>query len=231
MKIALLLFFILYSQYCFYGQETEWKKTIDSLYREDQFYIGFTYNVLINKPKDIDNSRFSGGFHMGFLRDMPVNQRRNIALAAGLGYAFNKYGQNMLIENQPNGMPQYFVLNNESEFKTNRFVTHEIELPLELRWRTSTPEYYRFWRIYAGVKAGYIFHFKSTYKDSNSTINSTNLDHIERLRYTVFLNFGYNTFNFQIQYQLNSLFTKDAILEGNQIEISTFKMGLLFYIL
>ncbi|MBA2629345.1 MAG: PorT family protein, partial [Rickettsiaceae bacterium] len=41
---------------------------IDSLYREDQFYVGVTYNILVNTPENVNNEGFSGGFHLGFLR-------------------------------------------------------------------------------------------------------------------------------------------------------------------
>jgi len=39
---------------------------VDSLYREDQFYIGFTYNSLFNKPAEVSQNKFSSGFSGGF---------------------------------------------------------------------------------------------------------------------------------------------------------------------
>ncbi|MDX1719680.1 MAG: hypothetical protein R3353_05945, partial [Salegentibacter mishustinae] len=38
---------------------------IDSLYREDQFYVGLTFNLISNKPDAISQSGFSGGIHAG----------------------------------------------------------------------------------------------------------------------------------------------------------------------
>ena len=31
-----------------------------------------------------------------------------------------------------------------------------IEMPIEFRWRNSTASSYKFWRIYAGAKLGYV---------------------------------------------------------------------------
>ena len=53
---------------------------VDSLYREDQFYVGVTYNVLTNLPTGIGQNGFSSEISVGFLRDMPINKNRTYAL-------------------------------------------------------------------------------------------------------------------------------------------------------
>ena len=42
-------------------------QVIDSLYREDQFYLGITYNLLNNKPNEVKQNGFSSGFNFGFI--------------------------------------------------------------------------------------------------------------------------------------------------------------------
>ena len=61
---------------------------IDSLYREDQFYFSITYNLLTQIPKDLKQNKFSAGLSAGFLRDMPINEKRTLAIAAGLGLSY-----------------------------------------------------------------------------------------------------------------------------------------------
>lgn len=213
------------------AQEVVSKQNIDSLYREDQFYLGITVNFLNERPKGVVTESFVGGINFGFLRDMPLNKRRNIAIATGLGYAYNNYGHSLFVGKDDSGESQFIVLDEDINYDKNRFDTHEIELPLELRWRTSTPEDYRFWRIYGGVKLGYAFSFKSMFKQDGGKYRLKDLDEFDRLRYTAFLNFGYNTFNLQIQYTINSFFTDDAQIDGVPVHMTAIKLGLMFYIL
>ena len=57
----------------------------DPKYREDQFYFGITHSILMNKPQGYKPNSFSTGISFGFLRDFPLNKRRNVAIAPGVG--------------------------------------------------------------------------------------------------------------------------------------------------
>lgn len=231
LSISFLILFLLAPLFGF-TQDLLSKQSVDSLYREDQIYLGITINFLNQKPKNVATESFVGGINIGFLRDMPINKRRNLAIAAGLGYAHNSYGHNLFVGMDETGNSQFIILDNNAIYSKNRFETHEIELPIELRWRTSTPEDYKFWRVYGGVKLGYAFYLKSVFKESrDAKLRFTSIDEFERLRYTAFLNFGYNTFNLQIQYTINSFFNKSALLEGEPIDMTAIKLGFMFYIL
>ncbi|WP_079720763.1 porin family protein [Salegentibacter holothuriorum] len=203
---------------------------IDSLYREDQFYVGLTFNLISNKPNAISQSGFSGGIHAGFTRDFPLNKRRNVAIAFGLGWSLNSYSQNLFIGEDEAGESVFRELTNNIDYSTNRFTTQLVEAPLEFRWRTSTAETYKFWRIYTGLRLGYIYHFKSNFVQPNNRVVQTNVPELDRFRVGATFTFGYNTFNFHIYYSLNSLFP-DASLNGESIDISVFRAGLMFYIL
>ena len=120
------------------GQENS---EVDTKYREDQFYFGITYNLIGNNDLDISQTGFSSGFHFGFIRDMPINDRRNLAIGLGIGYSANALNQNLLIEKTIDGY-QYDLLPSDS-FQKNRFSLHVLEAPVELRWRQSTSEIFR----------------------------------------------------------------------------------------
>lgn len=231
LSISFLILFLLAPLFGF-TQDLLSKQSVDSLYREDQIYLGITVNFLNKRPFGVFTESFVGGINFGFLRDMPINKRRNLAIAAGLGYAYNNYGQNLFVGIDETGNSEFMILFNPALENENRFETHEIELPIELRWRTSTPEDYKFWRVYGGVKLGYAFNYKFVLKeDVDTTLRFTSIDEFERLRYTAFLNFGYNTFNLQIQYTINSFFNKSALLEGEPFDMTAIKLGFMFYIL
>jgi hypothetical protein len=204
---------------------------IDSLYREDQFYIGLTYNLLQNNPDNVSQNSFSSGLHVGFLRDIPLNKRRNIAIAVGLGYSMNDFRQNIKIS-KIDGNPTYEVIDeDEVNFDKNKFALHFVDLPIEFRWRTSTMQTHRFWRVYTGLKFSYLLLNKSKYVDGNETIRIFNNKDFNQFQYGAYISAGYNTWNLHAYYGLNSLFKSDAQINGKAIEMNTVNIGLIFYIL
>ncbi|EDP97324.1 porin family protein [Kordia algicida OT-1] len=202
----------------------------DENYREDQFYIGFTYNILQNRPSGISQNNLSNGIHLGFIRDFPINEKRNKAIGIGVGYSYNSYFHNLKATETSAGV-SYEAIASDEGFKRNKYRTHEVELPIEFRWRTSTSTDYKFWRIYGGIKFGYIFSGVSKFVGDNEKIKFQN-DDFDRFRYGLTLSAGYNTWNFHVYYGLNKLF-KDgtATTSGEQFEMNTIKVGLMFYIL
>ena len=213
-----------------YAQETP-VKIVDSLYREDQFYVGITYNLLGNRPESISQSGFSPGLHFGFIRDMPINKGRDIAIGVGLGYSANAFNQNLFISKDVNDNTTYSVLSSSETYKKNKFSMHLIELPVELRWRTSTPTEYNFWRIYAGFKMGYLIINKAKHEGDLGSFNYSSIDDFNKLQYGLTLSLGYNTWNLHMYYALNPIFSNDATLDGNVIDTRAIKVGLMFYIL
>ena len=199
----------------------------DALYREDQFYFGLTYNTFSDTPNSFSQSGFSPGIKLGFIRDFPINSKRTIAIALGLGYAFNTYSENIKITKLADVF-QYEIVNANS-FKKNRFSHHGIEIPLEFRWRTSSPQEYKFWRIYAGFKASYVF--ASNYLFENSA-GRTRLDHLNLnpWQYGLTLSLGYNNWNGYLYYGLNPMF-RDAYVDQDELELKSVKIGLMFYFL
>jgi len=206
-------------------------KVIDSLYREDQFYIGLTFHLLRDLPESVSQSGFSGGLHLGFIRDFPLNKRRNIGFGAGLGWSGNSFGQELFIGEDSNNNTVFRNLNSEGiDYNSNRFTTQLIEVPIEFRWRTSTPDSHKFWRVYTGLRLGYVYYFQSTFKQGGNQVIQTDVPELNRFRIGTTLSFGYNTFNLHLYYSLNPFF-KDAKLGNSDIGITTFKVGLMFYIL
>lgn len=224
--IIVLVFFFQFS----YAQEIE-NKTVDSLYKEDQFYTGLTYNILGNKPANLTQSGFSIGFHLGFIKDMPINKNRNMAIGVGFGYATNTYNQNLQISKSLNNTFNYIILENTSDYTKNKFTGHFVELPIEFRWRTSTPTKYDFWRIYSGFKLSYLFASTAKYDGNLGAFKYNNMSDFNDLQYGVTLCVGYNTWNFYAYYALNPVFSSNATLDNKPIDMNSIKIGLMFYIL
>lgn len=202
---------------------------IDSLYREDQFYLGISYNLLQNRNDGIRQNKISYGITAGFLRDMPINERRNISIGAGLGYSYQNFNQNILISREDN-IFSYKIIDPENAFNKNKIQTHAVEVPVEFRWRTSNAASHKFWRVYTGFKVGYVFYNVSKYNGSQGTFVYKNNSDISDIQYTVYTALGYNTWNFNVSYGLNPIFSS-AILNNNPIKLTSLNLGLMFYIL
>ncbi len=128
--------------------------------------------------------------------------------------------QNLKIT-KPNDVTQFDVVDG---FKSNKFSMHAIEIPLELRWRTSTIDKYKFYRIYFGGKISYAFATNSKFKENN-TVKVNGIDEINRLQYGLSLSMGYGTWNLNVYYGLNDIFSSDATTKSQIGSITYYFKG------
>lgn len=219
MRLLVSLFFIFFVSIGFSQSET--KPVVDSLFREDQFYVSISYNILQKTPDNFKQYSFSTGLSAGFLRDFPISENRHWAIAPGIGYSFNDLKQNIDFSSISNG--------SETEIVKSRILLHYIDLPLEIRWRNATPDSHKFWRIYGGFMASYLLNGKFKYEGSFGSGTENINDLLNKFQYATYLTFGFNTWNAYIHYGLNPFFDKDKTTTENNV--TTLKIGLMFYIL
>lgn len=200
---------------------------VDSLYREDQFYVSLSFSNLQNPLPGFNQIKVSPGVTFGFLRDFPINKKRTWALAGGLGYSYSGLNQNIGIT-EIDGKNEYSVIN--TEFNKNKLLLHYIDLPIEIRWRTSTPESHKFWRIYTGFKLSYLVYNQYKFEGLGVKIKQSGNDDLNKLQYGTYIAAGYNTWNAYVYYGLNPIF-KSASIASQPIKINAFNIGLMFYIL
>ncbi|MFG6685002.1 porin family protein [Mariniflexile sp. HNIBRBA6329] len=224
-----VLFIFFGAQFCY--SQTDSLSAVDHLYKEDQFYIGITYNLLGKKPSGLKQSGFSSGLHFGIIKDMPLNEARDVAIGVGLGVSLNSFNHNLFIKKDSDGNLSYSILDDGSGYSKNKFNRQLIELPIEFRWRTSTPTEYDFWRIYAGFKLGYLVNSTTKFKGDGGSFKYHNIEDFNKLQYGLTLSAGYNTWNLHLYYGLNPIFSKNAVLNGNDMNTNILKVGLMFYIL
>ena len=230
MRIGLFII-TFFTSLSIYAQQKEIDfDAVDSLYREDQFYLNITYNALQKRIEGITQNKLSPGIAFGFLRDMPINKNRTVSIAAGLGYSLAIYNQNLGIT-ETNGTNTYQVLDSGNSFSKNKLSFHYVDLPIEFRWRNSTPESHIFWRVYSGVKLSYLFYDEYKSVSSSGTVKLSNNKDLNQFQYGIYLSFGWNTWNFYAYYGLNSLFKSSAKIDNQSIDMNTTNFGLMFYIL
>lgn len=214
-----------------FSQEAAADAEGDQRYREDQFYVGVSYNLVSDVPSGVNVRSLSGGIQFGFLRDMPINKKRSLAIAIGAGLALDQIGNTLFIGEELNEKTTFTVLNSDVDFDTNRFSMATIEAPIEFRWRNSNPTTYKFWRIYGGVKFGYVYWYRSYFKQPGNTVAQTNISEFDRFRVTGTLAFGRNTVSLFANYSINPFFKDAFTTEGQRVDFRTLRLGMIFYIL
>jgi hypothetical protein len=197
------------------------------LYREDQIYINFYYNSLKNGVEELKENKFSSSINFGFIRDIPLNKSGKFALGIGLGLGFNSYNNNLKI-NQINNNLNFEFLENQREYDKNKFLSSEIQIPLEIRLRNSSINTYKFWRFYAGIKYSRLLSSKYKFDSKNIKYDIDDIKlNPDKLGLT--LNIGFNTWNIGLYKAVKPFFDK----KNNNLssDLEEFKVGLIFYIL
>jgi len=232
MKKTLLLLFIFLNafQSNIYAQK-------DNYYLEDQIFITATYNLLVNKNDSIAQGGFSNGTSIGYIRDIPLNKRRNFGLGIGVNYSIGHYYQNISIKTKDNGSSVIQRMDSR-EFIRNKFSLSYLEIPFEIRYRTSTIDKDKFFRAYLGFKVGYRIRSYSKLKNDITEIAYYNLREFNWWRYGLTLNIGYSTWNLHLFYSLNDVFKNDtsakAVTPGNDdipMNMNELSIGLTFYLI
>ena len=221
-KKFFLLFFLLFFTQLSFTQSVISK----DFYREDQFYIGSSYFIQTEPIKSFKQNGFSGNFQFGFIRDFPLNNNSTKAIGLGLGYERNFFTSNI----QPietNGNIDYRIVISRFLESKNKISFSSFVLPIEYRWRSSSIDQYKFWRIYTGLKIKKNFPLYS----NPSYGSEITIDEIEDWTTSIYLNTGYNTWNISLEYDLNPILKNQKTSNGENLNISFFRLGLVFYIL
>lgn len=219
MKIIFVILFFLNISFftSLYAQDS---LLVNKKYFEDQVYFSVGYNSLLNKPDTFISSGLSSAIHFGFIKDIPINNKRTIAIGTGLGYGYENFKNNLRLHDN-----QFEYIT--TDYLKNKTEWHQIEFPIELRYRNSTPTVYKFWRVYAGFKVAYIFSAKAIYQDESIRTSTNYQSKIEAWQFGPQLSVGYNSLNLYLYKNLNPFFK-----ENNLSELATIKQlqfGLIVY--
>ncbi len=225
MKTVLTLLLILINVFGAFAQKDS--LNLGDRYAEDQIYIGVSYAQFVDQPQEISKSNFSYGLSIGFMKDVILNKQGSISVAAGVGYGFDFFNHELKVEEINNTT----TFSSDASISANLFKSHNLEFPLEFRWRTSTATKYSFWRVYGGIKFSYNFANRFQFdNDSNNTFKFKNVSSYNKLQYGLTLSTGYDEFNINLYYGLTPVF-KNSTISGEVINTKILKFGLTFYLL
>lgn len=224
MKNFIYLVFILFGCTAIFAQKDSLQ--LGDRYAEDQIYTSISYAQFFNQPETISRSGFSYAFSAGFIKDFTLNKKGNVSIALGFGYGFDFFNHKLKVE-ELNDITSF---SDGTSLTSNLFKSHNLEFPLELRWRTSNAKKYNFWRIYGGIKFLYNLSNKFEFEENATVFTYKNVNAFNSFQYGLTLSAGFDEFNINIFYSLTPIF-KNATFNGEDINSSILKFGLIFYIL
>ena len=219
-------FFLLFFQLFFTQSSFTQSGITKDFYREDQFYFGSSYFIQTEPIENFKQNGFSGNFQFGFIRDFPLNNNSTKAIGLGLGYERNFFTSNIQPIETNDNIDYRIVISRFLESK-NKISFSSFVIPIEYRWRRSSIDQYKFWRIYTGLKIKKNFPLYS----NPSYGSEITIDEIEDWTTSIYLNAGYNTWNISLEYDLNPILKNKKTSSGENLNISFFRLGLVFYIL
>jgi len=230
-----LLFLLLWmSTFTIWSQQNQAVDSIfkpDQHYLEDQLYFGISYIILRNLPETMAQNGFSNAIKLGFIRDIPINERRNLGFGIGLGLSWQSYYQNLRVNvDEQSGQVQYHLLTGE-KYISNSFQTNSIDLPLEIRWRGSTPKKFKFWRVYSGITISYIYGTASNFVTKNIDLTYKHIKIIKPWQFGINISAGYGTWNFTFYYGLSDLIKNDVLIDGQKLHAKSMHIGFVYYFL
>jgi len=232
-RILIFIFFISISR--LFAQQNV---PVDSLYRpdpyylEDQFYFGISYIALKNLPEGFEQNGFSNSVKFGYIRDLPINERRNFGLGIGAGLGWDTYFQNVRIStNEENGNIAFDLLEDKTDFISNSFTIKKLEFPFEIRWRGSTMTKYKFWRLYTGLVASYVYATSSEFVTDNVDVIYKNIQIIKPWQFGLSLSVGYGTWNFNYYLGLSNIIKDNTSVENKNFQMKDMRFGIIFYFL
>ena len=195
-------------------------------YSEDQIYTSISYAQFFKQPSPISRSGFSYAFSAGFIKDITLNKRGNLSIALGFGYGFDFFNHELKVEELNN----VTVFSEGQNLASNVFKSHNLEFPLEFRWRTSDAKKFDFWRIYGGVKFLYNISNKFQFEENSDAFSYKNVSAYNQFQYGLTLSAGFDEFNVNIFYSLTPMFN-NAVINSEDINSTILKFGLIFYLL
>ena len=221
-KNLFFLFSLLFLNQLSFSQSNKSKED----YREDQFFFGSSYYIQTQPIDEFKQNGFSGNFQFGFIRDFPLNDSSTKAIGIGFGYERNFFTSNIQPVESNSNIDYRIVVSRFLESK-NKISFSSLVIPLEYRWRRSSIDQYKFWRIYSGFKLKKNFPLYS----NPSYGSEITIDDVEDWTTSIYINAGYNTWNISLEYDLNPLLKNKKTTNGENLNISFFRLGLVFYLL
>ena len=193
-------------------------------FREDQICLSVGYPFFSEAPESLIQNKLSYALSLGYVRDMPINKARTLAIGLGLGWDQATLFTNTRFTNTGNSLTTTVI---EEAYQKNYISVQSLALPFELRWRNATETNHAFWRIYTGVSLHVPLKLSSYYKPNNGASSRVSIPSNSTV-FRLNVHFGFNTWNISLTHDLQP-WTQTGGL-GDNINMRFSRIGFIFYV-
>lgn len=171
----------------------------------DRFIFDVSYSSLNSATNIVSYSPMSIGFNTNIMNEFALNKRNTISVGTGIGISNSKAFLNNNLILDENKVVQCFPSVTETGFKKNGLVGTNINIPIELRFKTKGWSHFK---LHLGGKIGYQLTMKEKYFHSDPSRNykSSLRNATELLTYSVHARLGIRNYALYASYNLNPLF-------------------------
>ncbi len=126
----------------------------------DRFMVTLFTDVWQDTPDGMDLKTIQRGVSIEAMQDMPLG-RSNFSVAAGLGFtSHNLYSDHRYLYNLQEDIHDFYPI--QLDYDKNKISLNYIDVPVQFRFRSRDLE--RTFRLYAGVRAGYLVNAHTKYE-------------------------------------------------------------------
>lgn len=179
----------------------------------DGIIYDLTYDLLLETPDGTEQG-FSNGHSFSFMDNLPLGGD-NVSFAYGIGFSSHNYHTS--ISASINGLDGSGVYADTSGYESNKLTVQYIDVPLELRFRSTPNRKGNFFRFYVGGKFGVRVNAYSKFKNGNTNVRFYHFDELNRYRYGVYTRIGYSNISLYGYYGLSQLFEEGQTIQGGDL--------------
>lgn len=191
----------------------------------DRIVFDLTFDQWLHDEAGLKLKWHSRGFNTYFMYDVQLGKKKKLfSVAPGLGVSTSSIFHNALLaEDSINGTD---LIIRTDDYKKNKLGLTYIDIPVELRFRSTPNAKNKSWKFALGFKAGVLIDGKTKSKEEDANGNmkiykEKRYSDLNRFRYGATVRFGYGPFNFFGFYSLSKLFQN-----GKGPDITPFSVGI-----
>jgi hypothetical protein len=177
---------------------------------DDRLILDLTLDNYAERPASLEvNIIKSRGVNIKLMKDRLI---RNTLFSFGYGLAFGSQNfdtDRFIIVDDTLGHTHFVSIDPAIDVKTNKLSVNYLDLPLELRFRTSPNAKNNSFKIALGFKIGVLLQSHIKYEDDDGKEKLFNINNLNKYRYGVDTRIGYGIWGLNAYYSLISLFNED----------------------